>query len=416
VTENQWRRDIVPKDRKKLLIVAYITFSLSMIGITLLGYSSLLSGLTGLVLKSGEPLGGDFIAFYTGGRLLSEFSVLDSLYNFSHQLTFQSELLALPKEELPFLPFVYPPIVALFFLPISHFSFTTGYLIWSALSLFFFLIGVELTIRSTRYPLPFSKPLLYLGLCAFTPFTLDNLPGGQLASFGVLIVGTGLFFIRRQRLFLAGLTLALLYYKAPLYFLLLTVLAMTLRKRFLGGLLCGGVAILLIEISLVGFHGLSHYWSFVLTYLRGETPTLGYTLPSSLGVGVFRLLQIYSHYATPLVIGLQITWVIIATAIFRKKQLSLEALFSLSLIASATLSFQVNNYDLTLLIIPLILLFSMSASTTRANRIGDRLMILVILGYILLLIEESYILPILVVLAFTRMMILLYRNLATRSL
>ena len=171
---------------------------------TLLEYGALLSEATGLVLKSGEPLGGDFIAFFTGGRLLSEFSVSDSLYNFSHQLSFQSELLALPKEELPFLPFVYPPIVALFFLPISCLSFDTGFLIWSALSLLFFLIGVELTVRSTKHPLPFPKPLLYLGLCAFTPFTLDNLPGGQLASFGVLIVGAGLFFIRQQRLFLAN--------------------------------------------------------------------------------------------------------------------------------------------------------------------------------------------------------------------
>ena len=361
------------------------------------------------MLKSGEPLGGDFIAFYTGGRLLANVSVPDALYNFSHQLTFQSELLALPKEELPFLPFVYPPIVALFFLPISGLSFVTGYLIWSALSLFFFLVGVELTLRSLRAPLPFSKTLLYLGLGAFTPFTLDNIPGGQLASFGVLIVGAGLFFIRHERLFLAGITLALLYYKTPLYLLFLTVLAMTLRKRFLGGLLFGGMIILLIEILLVGFHGLHHYWNFVLTYLQGETPTLGYTLPSSLGVGVFRLLQIYSEYAVSVVIGLQIAWAMVAIAVFRKKDNSLESLFSLSLIASTALSFQVNNYDLTLLIIPLILLFSMSASTTGSDRVGNSLMITVILGHILLFFKECYTLPMLTALAFTWMMLRLCR-------
>lgn len=83
---------------------------------------------------------------------------------------------------------------------------------------------------------------------------------------------------------------------------------------------------------------------------------------------------------------------------------------SLLLTTSMALSVQVNNHDLTLLIIPLILLLGTPASTSRANRVRNHLMTLVILGHVLLLIEESYILLILMVLAFTQLRILLFRH------
>src|SRR6266566_986367 len=77
----------------------------------------------GLTL-SGAPFGGDFVEFYTAGRILNQYGS-HRLYDFQLQDD-------LTHEFLPHLsiPFVTPPYVAILFSSLAHFPLWLAYLIW----------------------------------------------------------------------------------------------------------------------------------------------------------------------------------------------------------------------------------------------------------------------------------------------
>lgn len=376
------------------------TVFLVIIALTIREHLRLLSGIEGLLLQNDEPLGGDFIAFYTGSKLLYESFTAETLYSFSNQMLFQSELLGVSANELPFLPFVYPPIVALIFIPFSFLSLPQAFCAWSLTSFILFLLGLELVIRALDYQFPFSRMLFYLGAVAFTPFTIETLAGGQLSAIGVFILGVAFYLIRKERFFSAGLTTSFLYFKAPLFILLIISLLLILPRRFLGGLAIGGAFIICAEVLCLGINGILHYTRFVLIYLQGQTPTLDYTLPSSLGMGIFSLLQDYSPYALYFTILCSIAWLFLFAQNVRKNLFSMNDAFSLSLIASIGLSIQVNNYDLSLLTIPLLIIISSLHQENKQLFFGKLLILMFICFHAFFLIFERYNLPILVLLVF----------------
>ncbi|MCI5065538.1 DUF2029 domain-containing protein [bacterium] len=359
--------------------VLLIAISCAIITLTAAGYFSLFSGLTGVLFSHGEPLGGDFIAFYTGGALLRQgisvgepsTAALTTLYDLNRQLNFQQEILGnTVGASAPFLPFIYPPFVALPFLVLSLLPFQVAYATWVVISLGLYLTGILLLLRtlaslnpeevthSASQPHPLTENwIVILLLCmSYTPFLIDTIAGGQLSAVGIALAAGGLFFFTRGRLFTAGLLLSLLLYKAPLFLLLIIGLSLIAQRRLIAGMITG--ALLIGGAHLVVFGVQEHlvYLETVVRYLTGREPLLGNNLPSRLGVGVYRLL----HHITPTPLPLTFVLAFFSLTLLALREWLIQRSgtwcpippFIQLITISTALSLQANNYDTAILVLP----------------------------------------------------------------
>ena len=300
-----------------------------------------------------ELLGGDFVAFYTGGKLIS--SGVDKLYDLKEQQDFRRSL----SKDAKNLPFVYPALVAQLFKPLASFSFKYSYALWCVISLLLIVVSVELLISDPVTSQIISRKeraLLFIGLSAFSPVTIDLIAGGQITGLGIFILSLTYFLLKRDRLFLAGVVFALTYYKPPLFLLLGLGLIYSEKRTFLYGCIASLLSLITIEFLLFGERYFYTYYHFIMTYLSGDALGLNGVIPANIGVGFYSLLtlyvpQIYSCIAL-IVFGL-----CCITLFYEKFYKRWELYFSSLVITSAALSFQVNDYDLSLLVIPITLCF-----------------------------------------------------------
>jgi hypothetical protein len=376
---------------RRVLIAAYIGICCAIITITISGYTELYrpafkSETITPWLASEEPLGGDFIAFYTGGVLMKEgrklSDPLTSVYDFSHQEDFQRELLRIGQEGFPFLPFVYPPFVAELFMLFSPGSSNpeprdlfAGYILWLTASLLLVFFAVELLLRAERTWLGKHRLLIYLGVLSFTPLTMDAFGGGQLPPLGIFIVSLVYYLLRKDAPLFAGLCATATLYKAPLFGFFLFGMMLTSQKRFSIGLIGGSVLLALSQFFLFGREGITHYLTFTLQYFNGQTEALGYAIPSHLGVGLYAPLRALTEYALPIVGIIGILWCLALRYRWGEKTTNSatsphDLIFTSLIIISLSLSPQVNNYDISLLLTCILLWLKTWPNTTRIERLS----------------------------------------------
>jgi hypothetical protein len=75
----------------------------------------------GLVAASGRPVGGDFVCLYLAGQVASQNP--KELYDWENGIKRQRALLDAPDGKEWILPYVYPPLFALLFIPFSKLPF-----------------------------------------------------------------------------------------------------------------------------------------------------------------------------------------------------------------------------------------------------------------------------------------------------
>ena len=122
--------------------------------------------------------------------------------------------------------YMYSPLVAWFFAPLSYASPNESLLIWHALSLLALVLSCKLLAESTGAP--FKDGLFFCSL--FGPVFI-TLWSGQLGLvFGLLPLSLGLLLLLRDRVMLAGLVWSLLLLK-PQYFPAVAFVALALLFR-----------------------------------------------------------------------------------------------------------------------------------------------------------------------------------------
>lgn len=378
---------------KRVFIAVFLALTAALIISTVQGYLSLFSSRNGLLFENGEPVGGDFVAFFTGGSLALSPNPTESLYSFSHQHSFQESLFEKDSENFKFLPFVYPPAVALLFAPLSDLSFLDAYFAWSAISFLLSAVAVSLLLKTMRASTGSNLLLIGFGVLAFTPLTIDNFGGGQLASVGLLILSCTALLLRKEKLFCAGFILAFGYYKIPLFLLLWLALSLTQPRRFVVGLITGLFSITIVEGSFFGLGWYQTYLEFLSRYLSGDVEALAFKLPSNLGVGLYSPLQQFAPFTAPIAIA--VLFITILYILWRAEGLSALELFSMTLVFSLSLSFQVNNYDLTLLLPAIFIMTPSWKRATPAQRLVLIISLIAVTAHCIGVTPEPLLLPIL---------------------
>lgn len=196
---------------------------------------------------TGEPV--DFVYFYGIGQIVHTHPAT-MLYDYGLQLKVFNQIL--PMHQGSYGPSPYPPFVALFFSLAARLPFKAAFLVWMAISLCLYVIGIVALLNAIG-PVERLKSLLiaYIAL-AFYPFLVLTLANGQLASIAFCCVALAISLERKGWRFCSGAALSLLTYKPTLLLLLIPMLLLTRKFKLLMGFLTGVLTLGLVATAAMG--------------------------------------------------------------------------------------------------------------------------------------------------------------------
>jgi len=200
----------------------------------------------------GRPLGGDFVEFYAIGTILNNFDA-SRIYDLKLAVDLQHSILP-SMAETQMLVYGHAPYIALLFKPFALLPYLWAYLAWLAFSAALYLTGITLLFRTTALP-PEHRVIGFLLAVSFMPFIFETWIGGQLSVVIFFLWTLFLCFRHQNRLFLAGLAMALGIFKPTLVALPLAMLIIGRRWRIVQGFAAGAAAMAALSIQLVGVKG-----------------------------------------------------------------------------------------------------------------------------------------------------------------
>ena len=316
------------------------------------------SGAPAVALPNGREVGGDFVTFYVAGQIYRADPA--KTYDIPLQLQKIKDLVAGGgvRSELN-LPFVYPPPLAAIFARLAGMELLPAYFTWLGISIFCCLSGLLLLLSSSALQ---RGVAVYLGILAigFAPLILDCLAAGQTSCLGILILSLAFYLLRRDSDLAAGVVLGLGCYKPPLFALVLIGLLFEKRWRVLLGFFLSAAAFNVISALLIGLPEYLSYLELASHYRYGEIFGPNLYLPVYLGVGGYSILcRIFDPatlapkiiYAGLIVLAL--LWYRSQAGVSNRDRFALR--FSALVALSLWLSPQMNSYDISIALVPLVL-------------------------------------------------------------
>ncbi len=195
----------------------------------------------------GRPLGGDFVQFYSAGKILNT-GPASGIYDITTIVRTEHESLpTMPDTQM--LLFGNAPYVAALFRPLALMPYRYAYCVWLAISLILYSGGLAILIGrrlpGTAYLMALSSPM----------FLLETWIGGQISV--IAFLGFALFVdcFRRQQWFLAGLSLSIAVYKPSLVAIPVAMLIVGACWRVVAGVLAGSALAGLLSLATAGVAG-----------------------------------------------------------------------------------------------------------------------------------------------------------------
>lgn len=334
----------------------------------------------GYRMRNGDLLGGDFIAFYTAGKLYRLHP--DRLYDLGFQGEFRDALLGPASPVLEGeLPFVYPPLVAAALSLLAGLPFAMAFMLAAILAVTSGILATWLVSTAVGFRAPPERALVLLALLGFVPFSVNTVLGGQLSWVGMIVVGGVFWALQAGRPVLAGLAMSLSYYKPPLFLFALVVLALTQGRRFIGGFALGAATLVSATVAAVGVSGLLDFLRVASRYVYGQELMQGVELPPGSGAGVHGLLTVLADGNAPLAVAVLAAFFLVSAAVLvhtgrdlASEDAETRALWLAAVwVTSVGLSLQCIRYDLALLVVPTIALVRLQgrfAAVTRVLLVG----------------------------------------------
>jgi hypothetical protein len=301
-------------------------------------------GLIGLLLSArngldprGEPIGTDFVSFWTAARMALEGAAASVYDPAAHHGAEQ----AVFGKALDWYAFFYPPVFLLFVLPLGLLPYFGALAAWLGAT----MAAYALTVRQIA-----AKSFGLLPVLAF-PAVLSTIGHGQNA-FLTTALYAGAALLLESRPVIAGLILGALCYKPQLAVLVPLALAVTGRWRSLAGFV-GGVLVL-AGLSWLAFGEAAWRAFFIENALARATLEQGLVDPGKMQ-SAFAALRLWG---APLVLAYGVQALISLAAVAtlglllgRTRDAQLQ--MALTAIAGLLATPFVLDYDFTLLALPL---------------------------------------------------------------
>lgn len=321
--------------------------------------------------------GGDYFQEWFGGRLVTE-SDLASYYDpaRAESLQHDPQFTGLSWESPNYFPLVYPPFHYAIASPLSNLPYRQAACIWAALMTACYLIAAVMLARhflacGPDWLAPYSLAILPIGL-AFAPIA-ESLLTNQKGTLCLLIVCATFLFLHRDKPFAAGLSFGWLFFKPQLALPIMLVMLWKRQWWFTAGLLTT-LSLLMILALTTGTDACWQYLQFI-----GQAPqyiyNAGYSVSRSHCLDSFfhGLLEGHETIARSLaVIGTLFLagfalWVVRGPLRFDSHRFGLQ--FSSLILITVLISPHLYAYDLSLLLLPFVLILSITwrlrASTFR---------------------------------------------------
>ena len=325
----------------------------------------------------------DFATLYGAGTIVREGlgrQLYDERTQFRVQRGFAPDVLIRQGA----FPYMHAPFEAAVFVPFSLLSYFHAYLLWNLINLVV-LCSVPWVLRPYLGILRGGPPLLWvLVAAAFFPIFIAFLQGQDII-FLLLFFTLTFISLKNGREFAAGAWLGLGLFRFHLVIPLLLVLVLRRRGKAVLGFSAVALALGLISVAVVGWKAMAGYPAYVwrvenvLGAVSADMPSLRGFLDSMIGIS-------FAPGFNMVVVALTSIALVIFAASFWKPANSdrqFDLCFSLCVTISVMVGYHAFIYDLSLLLLPLLIL----ANRFREIRQADgytRLALLVPAGLLFL--------------------------------
>jgi len=318
--------------------------------------------------------GTDFPDFYCAARMLVD-GHGDQLYNAEVQRQYQARYAGRVGTL-----YIHPPFEAVLYLAVAWLPLRRAYLLWSLLNVAFLALGARRLAKEAL--VPWDWRVLLAASLTFAPLLLC-LQQGQDSLLLLLLVILAFTALRRDRAFAAGCWLGLGLFKFQLALPLLLVLIFTqrsARSELVKG--CGlvGLALAGLSAAISGWSVFSAYPTF-LVHLRAQ-PFAG-IVPQAManfrGLTYFFFRRDQSLGAV-VVVSILSAAALVATLIgwnearvsthlghAARRQNQFDLAFSGTVLFALLVSYHLNPHDLTLLLLPMVVMLRQSVPTSSSH-------------------------------------------------
>ena len=299
----------------------------------------------------------DFLIFYTGAEIVNA-GKGHELYDLNVQQTHQ-EKFKLPRKAWSVLPFNHAPYELLPFLPLAKLSFQTAHLVWSIISVIFFILACITLLALTERT---HRMLLGALMLSFYP-TWITIKMGQDSAMSLLILVGVFASLKYRRDVAAGGILALGLYKPQLVLPLAGILLMRRNWPTVIGFAATAACLAAISLAMVSWEGILRLFSIVSEMDRPTTIVYPAHMANLRGLffpllSLFRspeLTNIFTAITSLIVYGYSVlVWKDKAS---RDGPL-FDLHFSLAIMATLLISFHLYPHDVIVLLIPIVLTFN----------------------------------------------------------
>jgi alpha-1,2-mannosyltransferase len=317
----------------------------------------------------------DFLPFYISAKLVSQHRASE-IYDQQSQAK-ELEKIFSNRSRIR-IPFLYPPQVALLFVPLASLPFPVAAGIWIALSLSLYFTCIYVLWRSCPNLHPYQS-LIALAAIAFPPL-FHFFVRGQFSAVPLACFTFAFLALRRNQFVLSGIALGFLIAKPQFLVAIPLILLFAPAWRILAGLILSSAAQLACAVLYFGrdlmrayFNILVHPSSWITTAELSQAPIQMHSLRS-----FWTLLIPWLNAALALYI---LSSIIVLTAVILlwKSSINLSLKFSALLIASILINPHLFVYDLLALVPALLLLLDWALShQTRTSSAQLRLVLYLI--------------------------------------
>jgi len=299
----------------------------------------------------------DFTAFYTAGKILSQGEGA-RLYDSALQYQTQHEFAPKVATHGGLLPYTHTPAEAAVFLPFAKLPYFLAYLLWDALNLG--TLAAAMFVLRPYLPAFRNRPLplwVLLGLAFFPVF--GALFQGQDILPLLLLFAPAYSALRRNAPFAAGCWLGLGLFRFPVVLPLMLILARRTPWKLMGGFAVTGTLLVVASAAVVGWKQTLLYPAYVWGVGRtsvgsiapANMPNLRGLIETVLsGVGFWPFVSGIIAF-----LSLALLWFCSRSLRFHRDGARFDLSFSLALIAAVLASYHAYVYDLSVLLIPVLL-------------------------------------------------------------
>ena len=318
----------------------------------------------------------DFISYYTAAQLIKERP--SDLYDLKLQAEFQDSILGGLGSSIRFrdglLAYNHPPFEIVWFVPLASLPYLGAFSLWALISSSCFAAGILLLARDMNADKA-SLNSIYLLSLLFLP-VLATLFQGQDSGILFLCWVLTYFNLKQSKDGWAGLWLSLVLQKFQLLVPLLLLLLLKRRWKALAGFMGGSAVLLLVSWALVGLSGIESYARLLVEMSgwverRGIYPSQMHNLRGQFYALLYPDRVVLANFVT--VIASLLLLALLAKAWGGRWEVGrpeFDLKFSLMLITTLLVSPHLNFHDLSILLLPglLICRFALQHPASTAHR------------------------------------------------